>query len=309
MNSEASLSPRGIMIVGVDGHNARELVPAPERMSTFATDWSRDGRHVLVAFTTPPTGPATQAQPRPSELRLVSPVDGSTSPTFTLPFAIHGARFSPDGRYIVLASLGSSLSILTLADGAVNRIAEDIAGSPFWTSDGSHVLFLRQRRTGAGQTQDLWSVPVSDGRANGSPAFLRSNIGDLQIATRDGGILYRAVNSTRDLYAIDIDPETGRTVSAPRQMTTWNDSRAPAWSPDGERLAFVNFGPQPGFEGSSLPSGIMIRSNATPTERRVVFATNASFRLTTIVGWFPDGQSLLGLCAKTLCRVDLQTVN
>jgi Tol biopolymer transport system component len=86
-----------------------------------------------------------------------------------------------------------------------------------------------------------------------------------------------------------------------------DDSRAPAWSPDGEQLAFVTFGRLAGFEGSLLPTAIRITSNTTANR---VLAPNPPFRThpRSVLGWFPDGQSLLLRCIKnTLCRVDLKT--
>ena len=70
---------------------------------------------------------------------------------------------------------------------------------------------------------------------------------------------------------------------------------SPAWSPDGQQIAFVR------STGSWQPSGSLWLMNADGTSPRRV-ADNVGFPT-----WFPDGKSLLGIRGGGVVRIDLAT--
>jgi Tol biopolymer transport system component len=122
-------------------------------------------------------------------------------------------------------------------------------------------------------------------------------------ATPDGGYLYRQQNSTRNLYTVEIDPDTGGRIGRPRQLTTMDDSRAPGWSPDGQRVAYFSMrGP--------LEADLSVQSESTPGNSQLLQPPTTVGRTNNRVApqWLPDGQSLLVLLMnQTLARVDTRT--
>ena len=105
--------------------------------------------------------------------------------------------------------------------------------SPVWTPDGQRVVFLSDRSG----TQDLWSVRVADGKAEGEPELLRASMGDITNMgfTRDGSYFYGTGNQRGTCYmsasSIRQTPDARPPHSGLRQADRANAGGA--WSPDG----------------------------------------------------------------------------
>jgi Tol biopolymer transport system component len=201
-------------------------------------------------------------------------------------------NLSPDGRYIAYdvpaGDNGAQHDIFVLAiDGSresvvVSGTADD--SRPLWTPDGAHIVFLSDR---TGTNQSLWSVAVENGRAISAPVLLKADMGPIEPLgiTRGGALVYEISGRTRqNIYTMTWDgvKATGRPALITEQFV--NSSTGPAWSPDGQSLAFYSLRGRP---------ELVIRSMTTGAERIVATPTGlfAPFQSGPI--WFPDGQSML----------------
>jgi Tol biopolymer transport system component len=262
-SDRTSNRPQGIRVVNVDGSQHRDLLVGPQirNIGPAALDWSPDGSTIVVTWLS--YGPSSA--PEANELRLVSATDGSTRASFKVGNfdgvsfkpgqfftpRFGPTRFSPDGRYLAVSVQGVSLEgaptsgiwILKLSDRSVTRVLDQNAFNPFWTPDGNSLVFQRIRLGLEGlqglDLSGLWSIAISGGKPAGEPRFLMRDVPSILGASRDGGLFYRKPNSTRDIYAVDIDPATGQKTLKPIQLTSNSDNRRPAWSPDGTRLAYI----------------------------------------------------------------------
>ena len=106
------------------------------------------------------------------------------------------------------------------------------------------------------------------------------------------------------MYVADIDPEAGRLVSRPRQLTRQDLNFGAAWSPDGEYLAYYS---QRGPQGGSKLT-LVIRSTKTGEERELP-CEESFFPTSRMPQWFPDSRSLLVHSSSDgkLHRFDMQT--
>jgi Tol biopolymer transport system component len=180
---------------------------------------------------------------------------------------------------------------------------------PFWTPDGSHIVFFSDRSG----TTGLWSIRMANGRPDGEPELVRRNVGEMQPLgfTRDGIFYHKTpLDSDWNIYEADLDPATGRAVSNPRRINqrfVGTVGLAVEWSPDGEVVAYTGV-----LEQTTV--GLVLRSTGTGEEREVAFVrpfprgqTIAELR------WFPDGRFLLaqvvsdGNRRSSFWRVDSQT--
>ena len=199
---------------------------------------------------------------------------------------------SPDGRYLAYdapaGDNGTQHDIFLLAiDGSRESVvasgtADD--SRPFWTPDGTHVVFLSDR---TGTNQSLWSVAVENGRATSSPVLIKADMGPIEPLgiTRGGALVYEVSGRTRqNIYTMTWDgvKATGRPTLVTEQFV--NSSTGPAWSPDGQSLAFYSLRGRPELVTRSMTTGAE-RTVATPTG---LFAPFQSGPI-----WFPDGQSML----------------
>lgn len=229
---------------------------------------------------------------------------------------------SPDGRYIAYDfppnedNLEHDIYILS-ADGsrearAVQSPADDLMLD--WTPDGKALLFASDRTGSLG----LWSIAVADGKPNGHPALLKTDIGKItSLGLSSKGTLYYSMatgvrgmeHGIADVYTVSIDPKTLKPVSEPAlvaQRFLGTNSGAD-WSPDGKYLAYAS------KRGSAWqsPSVLTIHSLADNSERDVM--TKLAYILTYQgIRWSPDGRSIYVSGAdrkgqEGLYRVDAQT--
>ncbi len=226
-----------LRIVDVAGSSPRILRGSKET-GIRPVDWSRDGKEILALFT---QDAGTQ------QIVFVSVVDGSVRDVASLPDGKPPERvsLSPDGRFIAY-DLPSSpgvqqrdIFLISSTGGGTVALVEHPADdlSPLWTPDGTGVLFLSDR-TG---TTGVWFLPVLDGLPQGRPRLLKSGLADASSLgmSRDGSYFF-GTSYRRDIYVASVDLASGRVLDEPRMVSLSPEGQnmEPAWSPDGDYLAF-----------------------------------------------------------------------
>jgi Tol biopolymer transport system component len=137
-----------VMSIPAAGGEPHDLT-APGVLSV--TDWSRDGRYVLIR--------AGRAAGDPGDMDTAPASDpGSARPLLESPFAEYHAQFSPDGRYVAYVSNESGREevyvmrfhppaagtpVPTVAGGRV-RVSVNGGILPRWRADGKELFYLAQ---------------------------------------------------------------------------------------------------------------------------------------------------------------------
>lgn len=281
---------REIRVVDTDAKAApRVVLRNPELHYIIPWAWAPDGNAIVALLS---RGDDT------NQLVWISIADGSTRLLKSLEWRWPmNVGLSSDGRFLVYDlnqaenATERDLFVLT-ADGKsesslVRHAADDYA--PVWSPDGKAVLFASNRTGSVG----LWSIPVVDGQPAGPAELLKGDMGQIMPlgCTRDGALYYAEHRGMDDIYAAELDPETGKlrgpAVRLVEQFVGRNS--APVWSPDGKSLAYFS-NRDPGRAYGVGTREIVIRSMETGAER--VYA-GSRLSLRQAVRWTPDGRSLL----------------
>ena len=267
-----------ILVIGTDGSNPRTLA-GDQDVNASCSSWSPDGKYLLAVF--------NRRQPqggRRAELGVLSVADGSFT---AIGPGGYGARFSPDGSQIAFVRMSSAggksdIYVQSVKGGPEILVVENagLASNPLWAPDGKRLLFLRNR----GDTTDLWTIGMVDGKPAGSIEFVRNGIDRLIDVTSEGEYFYRTAIRARDVYVASLDPQTGRLTSPSKRITNRQFNGGAAWSPDGESIAYYSW--------QNNERHIVIRSAETGEERDLL-PKLTSQPLSDQPVWFPDGRSLL----------------
>ncbi len=257
---------------------ARPLYNNPETSWISVFDWSPDDKLLAVQIL---------RKDRTNQLGLLSAADGSLRVLKSIDW--RGARdvfFAPGGKYIGYdlpeGDTGEQRDVFVMSvDGgeeihAVANSANDLMMG--WSPDGKWLLFASDR---TGSTC-LWGLPFADGKTQGSPRMLRSDL-PAQASpvgvTKSGSMYYfRAPfgDARSKVFTVAFDFAMGRFSAAPKEIVRdyGESDSAPAWFPDGERLSYsVRRGP-------AREALLAVRSVATGEVREI----------RPKLAWFDDGR-------------------
>lgn len=288
-----------------DGVKPRVLYRNTPQYMDFG-DWSPDGKYVLANIR--------------GGIDLISTSDGAMTVLKTLNWGSPKPRFSPDGRWIVYnvrpVQDSPDRDIFVLAtDGSREIPLVEHPGDDFvlgWAPDGKRILFASDRSG----VLSAWVIAVADGRPQGAPELVKPDIGNIQPIgfSRAGSFYYGLSTGMPDVYVTTLDPATGRALIPPAPVSQRFQGRgsSPAWSSDGEFIAYLSARKDP-INSAVGPRVICIRSLQTGEEREI--STPLSFEITsppTRLHWSPDGRFLLATAMDSrgrggLYRIDVQS--
>ena len=286
--------PAELRIINVDGTGVRTLIPARDYIELEAASVTSDGKIAAVSL--------ERRDGKVWELALLTIETGKLQILRTFR-DVYTGNFSPDGRWLVYASLPDALgskdagvyTIATDGSGAINALAFSAKlSAPFFTPDGSRVAYLV---TGEAEDHvDLWSVKTANGKPVGDPELTKNRVvdgaafipkdmqpGAYGLGLDSKGSYYLSTRTeTSALYLSSLAPGTdqggGRAqrISDPirRPFVT-----QPRWSPDGASLAYL----------SNLAEAIIVIRNVGTGEEREI---RTGVTVLDLVGWQPDGKSL-----------------
>jgi Tol biopolymer transport system component len=166
------------------------------------------------------------------------------------------------------------------------------------------VLFTSDR-TG---TNDLWLIPVKDGKASGNAQLIKEGLGKINVGgiTQNGSFYYISTGQMEDIYVAELDRDSGKIDEAPKKMTFSQEGSNswPQYSPDGKSIACVQGG---GIMADNKSTSLCVRNLENGAERK--FALKMQARCPR---WSPDGRFIYFTAAGNprhwgIFRVELKT--
>jgi eukaryotic-like serine/threonine-protein kinase len=269
--------PQDIYIVPVGGGRERKIAEAWRSVS-----WSPDGRTIALAHV-PSNG--TAPVPESGGIFLLSLESGHTR-ELTVSREDSYPVFSPNGRWIAfkrqVSGTKAEIFVIPAGGGVAKRLTSEpypIRG-PTWTADSREVVFGSLR---SGADGSLWRVAAAGGAPRPVSPTLRDAF-DPSIS-RQGRLAYREEWMDSNLYLLTAKDLSG-TVPAgfDEPVSVVNSSRedhSPAFSPDGERIAFVS------NRSGNLEIWVARRDGSQATPLTSLRAQN-----TGTPRWSPDGRRI-----------------
>ncbi len=232
--------------------------------------WSPDGKQ--LAYTQASTGTLWLSTPGQPPQELGRGIKGQQP------------RFSPDGKQLAfdVNKVGGpygSLEVADLADASV-RALTPTAGpevlSPAWSSDGQSIYFASSR----GGTVNIWKLPA----AGGTPVQITAGQGDdAGLSVMGNRLVFATFRTNTRLAQLDLTAMAGPHAIHVLSTDPVRNQNAPAYSPDGKRLAFFCW-----LKGVELEQ--IWTSNADGSHAAPLVAGPLS---NIFPEWSADGQSVL----------------
>jgi Tol biopolymer transport system component/beta-lactamase regulating signal transducer with metallopeptidase domain len=256
--------------------------PAHSAILVRPTDWLRDGSALVVVLEHPN---------KTYTLGMVSATAGEFQPLRALRSDPGIAQASPDGRFLVYTSgpRGSrDLEIMTTRGRSRHPLAAHPADEeqPLWSPDGRFLIF-KSRRRGAWA---LWGIAIENGQAVGEPFMVKDGMDSTWLYnwSPQGQLFFSDVYHVRDVYSVRVNPRTGGAEGEPREIPyeRTGGNTNPAWSPDGDRLAFFSDTPGDRTVLVVVPSaGGAVREYPVPSVQPFPVSRRR-------LDWLPDGSGI-----------------
>lgn len=284
----SSYDLRVVPMAGTDGGKPRVVYAREDLQWVWPVAWTPDGRSLLVI---------QLITKQPYQLALVPVADGTPRVLKTLAALPSRVSLSPDGRYAALdvPAAGTpsqrDVVLLSLRDGSETPVVRHAADdhSALWAPDGSRLLFT-STRTG---NPALWALRMRDGRPDGEPELLATEVrGLVQGIDRDGTLYTFSGGEQRNVYVTPLDG-SGKALSPGTLVSARyvNSTSGASWSPDGRQVAYYS---QPSIrDGNPGPAAVVICTVATGEERAIPLKGRTKFSLWAGVSWFPGGGAVL----------------
>jgi Tol biopolymer transport system component len=265
-----------------DGNEQRTLFSSDKYEDVYPMDWSSDGKLILAAF----YGGHSEGK----KIGLVSVEDGSERILKTVDPKWGYMEFSPDARYVAYDFCPEKqysrhdISILSIDGKVENPLVTHPAHDSLvgWSPDGKYVLFASDR-TG---TNDLWLIPVEDGKPDGPAELVKKGLGEIDVLglTQDGSLYYICKEQMEDIYVAEMDQATGKVDKAPQKMifSQEGSNSWPQYSPDGKSIVCVQGG---GIMAERAETQLCVRSLETGEERQFPLRMQARHPR-----WSPDAR-------------------
>ncbi|HWC75397.1 MAG TPA: S9 family peptidase [Gemmatimonadales bacterium] len=256
---------------------------------------SPDGRRVAFVVTTV----VEDKDKRHNEIWL-SPTDGSAAPfRYTSPSTeASNPVWSPDGSLLAFSSKreGADDDVWFLRTSAPGGEAFQIKGvhaTPSFSRDGKWLLYEWRGEDPDSNKKEGWRTRVSPTAITRGPDPKRFDgrvYTSIPIVADERG--YLAPRETRRPSHLYLVPQGGGT---PRQLTSGELSQsAPAWSPDGRTIAFVQDSTEKSEVRDEPQPSIYLLSVADSTVRPLA----TGFPENTDPAWSPDGKTIAFGCSK-----------
>jgi Tol biopolymer transport system component len=271
-----------LRIIRLDGTERRTVFRSEDYDEVYPMDWSSDGSQILAVF--------YGDFPEGKKIGLISVKTGSVRILKTSDYGWAHMKFSPDNQYIACdycpeeEQYNRDITLLS-ADGKVeiplvtHPAHESLVG---WSPDGKYVLFTSDR-TG---TDDLWLIPVTDGKASGNAQMIKEGLGKIDMGgiTQNGSLYYITSGQMEDIYVAELDRASKKFDAPPEKMTFSQEGSNswPQYSPDGRSIVCVQGG---GIMAERAETSLCFRSLENGAERQ--FALKMQARCPR---WSPDGR-------------------
>jgi peptidoglycan hydrolase-like protein with peptidoglycan-binding domain len=134
-------------------------------------------------------------------------------------------------------------------------------------------------------TEGIWHQPLRNGRPDGDPVLLRSDLWrTIPIGMSRDALFYGVITESRGARVASFDPETGAVLSEPMPVEPPSSAAtlSPVWSPDGRHLAYER------IDTPNPPYAIVIRSLAGDDVREIPIQQ----RLNNLLAWTENGTLL-----------------